>query len=347
MALWGLRRIMAIPPVRALAQRLLVPADERLAVAALGRVFPSPLGVAAGFDKDAKSYRGLALLGFGFVEVGTATAQPQAGAERPRVFRLSRHRALLNRMGFPNPGAAAFADRLAGRPERPIVAVNVGKTKIVAAEDAIADYRESIRAVAPHADYLVLNVSSPNTPGLLAMQAADRLGELAAGALDELAGARVPLLVKIGPDASDADVDAIVDKALELGLDGIVAVNTMLPNADLQARIEGLGDLGAGGVSGAPIKQRAVAVLRRIRARAGDRLTLVSVGGVEDADDAWERIEAGATLVQAYTGFIYGGPLWPRRVNRGLAARVTAAGLSSIQDAIGAAGEATPRPPGR
>ncbi|HEU0018974.1 MAG TPA: quinone-dependent dihydroorotate dehydrogenase, partial [Thermoleophilaceae bacterium] len=268
-------------------------------------------------------FAGLGDLGFGHVEVGTVTARAQAGNAKPRVGRLPRDRALYNRMGFPNPGAEAFARRLAARPRHVVVGVNVGKSMDVELADAAADYRATVRLLAPLADYLVINVSSPNTPGLRSMQSVDELRGLVDAVRDELraVGHSPPLLVKIAPDLSDDDVDAIADYAVDAGLDGIVAVNTTIDTAVLEHSSPAERAAVYGGISGAPLKRRAVAVLRRLRDRAGDDLVLISVGGIETADDAWERIAAGATLVQAYTGFVYGGPLWPRRINRELAQR--------------------------
>ena len=334
-----LRSLCAIPGVRPALERLLAPRDPALRVHAFGREIPGPLGLAAGFDKDAAGVAALLAIGFGFVEVGTVTAEPQPGNPKPRMFRLPRDRALINRLGFNNRGAAAAASRLAHRGGG-TVGVNIGKTKRVDDADAIADFTRSAESLAPRADYIVGNVSSPNTPGLRALQAGDRLRPLlvAVRGACELASPmrRVPLLVKIAPDLADADVDAVADLALELGLDGIIATNTTIARTGLATRESKVTALGAGGLSGAPLKQRALAVLRRLRARVGDRLVLIAVGGIDTADDAWARIRAGATLVQAYTGFIYGGPLWPRRIQRQLAAHVRAAGLESIEQAIGA-----------
>jgi dihydroorotate dehydrogenase len=255
------------------------------------------------------------------------------------MFRLVRDRALINRLGFNNGGAAEATQRLSG-PRDGVVGINIGKTKRVAEADALADYETSAKALAPLADYLVVNVSSPNTPGLRDLQSVEKLRPLLAGvrAACDLASPlrRVPLLVKIAPDLADADIDAIADLALELGLDGIIATNTTIARTGLATPEAEVTALGNGGLSGAPLKQRSLDVLRRLRARVGDRLTLIAVGGIESGDDAWARIRAGATLVQAYTGFVYGGPLWPRRVQRKLAQRVREAGLSSIRDAIGA-----------
>jgi dihydroorotate dehydrogenase len=343
-----IRGVARVPGAAWLLRRWLGPRDPVLRVRALGLEFPGPLGLAAGFDKDARGTRGLAALGFGFVEVGTVTARAQPGNPRPRMFRLTADRALVNRMGFNNGGAAAAAAALrrsrrsSGRSGGPVVGVNIGKTRAVPAAEAAADYAASARAVAAVADYVVVNVSSPNTPGLRDLQAADRLrpvlvavrsaldavaGSVAGSVADAVAGGagggrRVPLLVKIAPDLADADVDAVADLALELGLDGIIATNTTISRDGLASPATLVAAAGAGGLSGAPLRDRSLAVLRLLRARAGDRLVLIAVGGIETPEDAWERLQAGATLVQAYTGFIYGGPLWPRRVHAGLAERM-------------------------
>jgi dihydroorotate dehydrogenase len=331
-----LRVATRIPVLRNVLRSLLRLDDPRLQVKALGMTFPSPLGAAAGMDKDGSWFEGLGLLGFGFVEVGTVTARPQPGNQRPRVFRLIRDRALLNSMGFPNPGASATAGRLRRRTGDTIVGVNVGKSRTVPLEGAGADYRAAVRQLAPVCDYVVLNVSSPNTPGLRDMQAIERLGALLADVREELSNsaARPPILVKIGPDLSDEEINAICDLALARGLDGIVAVNTTVARDGLAAGV--VATDAPGGISGAPLKGRALEVLQRLYARVGDNVVLVSVGGIESPADAWERILAGATLVQAYTGFVYGGPLWPWRMNRGLLARVRNTEASSIRDLVGA-----------
>ena len=335
-----LRAIVALPGVRALSAYLLGPRDPVLRVRAFGRDFAGPLGLAAGFDKDAEGVTALLALGFGFVEVGTVTAEAQPGNPKPRMFRLPADRALINRMGFNNHGADAASRRLARRRGGGTVGVNIGKTKRVAEDAALADFTASAERVAPFADYLVVNVSSPNTPGLRDLQATSKLRPLLVAVRDACDRAcpmpRVPLLVKIAPDLADEDIDAVADLALELGLDGIIATNTTIARTGLATPAAEVAACGAGGLSGAPLKARSLAVLRRLRARVGTRVTLVSVGGIETADDAWARIRAGATLVQSYTGFIYGGPLWPRRIHRGLAAHVRAAGLASIADAVGA-----------
>ncbi len=340
---FGLIRATArVPGAAWLLRRWLGPRDPVLRVRALGLDFPGPLGLAAGFDKDARGTAGLGALGFGFVEVGTVTARAQPGNDRPRMFRLTTDRALVNRMGFNNEGAAAAAARLRRRRRSPVVGVNIGKTKAVPDDEAAADYAASARAVAAVADYVVVNVSSPNTPGLRDLQATDRLQPVLVAVREALdaaaAGRRVPLLVKIAPDLADADVDAVADLAVELGLDGIIATNTTISRDGLASPAAEVTAAGAGGLSGPPLRARALAVLRRLRARAGDRLVLIAAGGIETPDDAWARLQAGATLVQAYTGFIYGGPLWPRRMHAGLARRARAAGLPSIAAVSSTAG---------
>ncbi|HJL31814.1 MAG TPA: quinone-dependent dihydroorotate dehydrogenase, partial [Polyangiaceae bacterium LLY-WYZ-15_(1-7)] len=316
--------------------------------------FPTPVGLAAGFDKDAVAFEALGALGFGFVEVGTLTGEGQVGNPQPRLFRLPADRALINRMGFNNHGSAAAAPRLAGR-RRTIVGVNVGKTKVVPEERAIEDYVASTRRLGASADYFVVNVSSPNTPGLRDLQAVEKLRPLLAAVratLDEVAPPapasgpetrgrryraprRVPLLVKIAPDLADADVDAVAELALELGLEGIIATNTTIARSGLQTGAAALERIGAGGLSGAPLKARALEVMRRLRRRVGERLVLVGVGGIESVDDAWARIRAGATLVQLYTAFVYEGPTLPRRLALGLAERARAEGFERVVDAVG------------
>ena len=326
------------PRPRALLRRFTHIDDELIQVSAFGLTFPSPLGVAAGLDKDAEHFEGLAALGFGYVEVGTLTPRPQQSNPLPILARVTGDHALLNRMGFPNKGAEAAARRLADRSSAVIIGANVGKNRETATELAAADYAQAAVALAPHADYLVLNVSSPNTPGLRDLQSVSNLRPLIEAVL---AVVQRPVLVKISPDMSDEDIDAVADLALELALAGIVATNTTLRRDGLQTPADQVARVAwaeGGGVSGAPLKARSLEVLRRLRARVGDRLVLVSVGGIDSADDVWERVLAGATLVQVYTGFIYGGPGWPRAVNLELARRTWDAGKRSIQELVGTGG---------
>ncbi|WP_084037890.1 quinone-dependent dihydroorotate dehydrogenase [Demequina sp. NBRC 110053] len=288
----------------------------RSGVEAMGIAFPGRLGLAAGMDKNAEAVVGLAAAGFAFVEVGTITAQGQPGNERPRSWRELDVHGLRNRMGFNNEGADAVASRLAGlrgtrRGRRVVLGVNIGKTKVTPPEDAADDYAYSARTLAPYADYLVVNVSSPNTPGLRDLQSTEALRPILVAvrhAADEAVRRHVPLLVKIAPDLADEDVDAVAELALELGLDGVIATNTTIAH-----------DLGPGGLSGPPVRARALEVVARLRARAGDELAIIGVGGIETEADARALLDAGATLLQTYTGFVYHGPGWVARLNRDLA----------------------------
>ncbi len=283
-------------------------------VSAFGLQFNNPIGLAAGFDKDAQAFEMLGALGFGFIEVGTLTALAQQGNPTPRLFRLPRDRALINRMGFNNRGSADAVPRLSKK-RRALVGVNIGKSKL--AEDPVADYVTSAERVAPYADYLVVNVSSPNTPGLRDLQAVSSLRPILAAVRDashRSASREVPLLVKIAPDLANDDVDAIADLALEQKLAGIIATNTTTSRAGLATPANVVDAIGRGGLSGAPQKQRSQEVLERLATRVGGALTLVAAGGIENAQDVRDRLNGGATLVQVYTSFIYGGPLHARRL---------------------------------
>ncbi len=295
--------------------------NETSRVEAFGLTFNGPFGLAAGFDKNAVAVRPLGNLGFSHIEIGTVTALAQSGNEKPRLFRLTADRALINRMGFNNQGAEAVASRLGELRAKygqklPIIGVNIGKSKVTAVENAAADYRTSARLLAPFADYLAVNVSSPNTPGLRSLQEVTALRPILSAVMEESLG--LPVLVKIAPDLADADIIAVADLALELGLAGVIATNTTISRDGLATDSAKVAAMGAGGLSGAPLKARALAVLDLLRAHLGDRLAIVSVGGIETVAEARQRLEHGATLVQGYTGFIYEGPLWARRLNRGL-----------------------------
>lgn len=328
----GLRGVTAPAPARRAMRRVLAPRDPALASTVFGVRFPGPLGLAAGFDKDGLGLGAWGALGFGYAEVGTVTALPQPGNPEPRLFRLPEDRALLNRMGFNNHGSGQLALRLARhRPDVP-VGVNIGKSKATPPERAAEDYAASARLLGPLASYLVVNVSSPNTPGLRDLQATEALRPILTAVLAETA---TPVLVKIAPDLADEDVDAVADLAVELGLAGIVATNTTISRAGL--RTPGVDELGAGGISGPPVAQRALEVLRRLYVRAGDRLVLIGVGGIETAEDAWQRIISGASLLQGYTGFVYGGGLWAKHIHEGIAARLHAGGYPSLTAAVGSA----------
>ena len=288
-------------------------------VQAFGLHFDAPFGLAAGFDKNALAIKALGEIGFSHVEIGTVTALAQPGNEKPRLFRLIPDRALINRMGFNNQGAKVIAARLELLREKhgsklPIIGVNIGKSKIVDVDKAQEDYRESARLLAPHADYLAVNVSSPNTPGLRSLQSVSALEPILNAVMEEAKG--TPVLVKIAPDLANEDIAAVADLVLDLGLAGVIATNTTVSRQNLKTDPSKVDAAGAGGLSGAPLKERSLEVLRLLNARMNGRAAIISVGGIETPQEAAERIANGATLIQGYTGWIYQGPLWPRRINK-------------------------------
>jgi dihydroorotate dehydrogenase len=305
-----------------------------LAVRVAGLDFPNPLGLAAGFDKDAEVPDPVLGLGFGFVEVGSITPQPQAGNPRPRLFRLVEDRAVINRMGFNNGGAAAAAARLTQRSDRPgIVGVNIGANKDSA--DRIFDYATMARAMAPLASYLAVNVSSPNTPGLRALQDEGALRELLAAvtaARDEKCGtAGPPIFLKVAPDLTPADVDAIARIAIEMRLGALIVSNTTISRPAMRSGHAGE----TGGLSGVPLHDLALERLRDFRKATGGAVPLVGVGGIASAEDAWRRIRAGASLVQLYSALVFEGPGLVRRIVRGLEARMKSDGFATIAEAVG------------
>lgn len=284
-------------------------------VHALGLDFENHLGVAAGFDKNAEMVKALHSLGFGHVEVGTVTALPQPGNPKPRMFRLVQQRALINRMGFNNDGAEVVARRLAKLRQSarvlPIIGVNIGKSKVVDPSAAPDDYRTSAKLLAPYADYLTVNVSSPNTPGLRDLQQVEALRPILQAVL-EVSG-EVPVLVKLAPDLSNQDLNSILDLVLELGLSGVIAANTTV-RRDIEADPKLLAE--SGGLSGPMLYPRMLEMLGIIRSKLDSSFTVIAVGGIETKDQIRECLNAGANLVQAYTGLVYGGPFWPRRITK-------------------------------
>jgi len=311
------------------------PDDPRLAVAAFGITFTNPVGLAAGFDKNAEAWRPAQRLGFGFVEVGSVTPRPQAGNPRPRLFRLTRDRAIINRLGFNNDGVAAMAEHLAGRkPGAGILGVNLGKNKETV--DAAIDYEIGASRLGPLANYIAINVSSPNTPGLRALQGKVPLQDLVRRthrALAEACGGKgPPLLLKIAPDLTDQDLEDIVEVALQGELAGLIVTNTTI------ARPASLGSRHAretGGLSGRPLFAPSTEILRRVYRLTGGRLPLIGVGGIASGADAYAKIRAGATLVQLYTALVYEGPGLVRRIKRDLVDYLERDGLTSISAAIG------------
>lgn len=326
----GLRLLHSATPVNRAMERMVRVHDPVLEQTLFGVRFPAPLGLAAGFDKNAAEVDAWPALGFGFAELGTVTPKPQPGNPAPRLFRLPRDKAILNRMGFNNDGALTVSTNLSARKSNGVIGINIGKNKT--SEDAVADYRASASALGPMADYLVVNVSSPNTPGLRDLQAVEELRPILCAVTE---ATRTPVLVKIAPDLSNEDVDAVADLAVELGLAGIVATNTTISREGLATDAAEVEALGAGGISGAPLAQRSLEVLQRLHKRVAGQLVLISVGGISTPEQAWERITSGASLLQGYTPFIYGGPGWIRRIHTGIADQVRAHGLESVSDAVG------------
>jgi dihydroorotate dehydrogenase len=288
-------------------------------VNAMGLRFESVFGLAAGFDKNAHAVKALGDLGFSHVEIGTVTAIAQSGNEKPRLFRLIEDRALINRMGFNNDGAEVVARRLAKTRLRygdklPIIGVNMGKSRVVEVEDAVSDYRESAKLLAPLADYLAVNVSSPNTPGLRSLQTVKALQPILEAVVEQSAGK--PVLVKIAPDLEDKDIVAVAKLVKKLNLAGVIATNTTISRDGLKESAAEVAAKGAGGLSGAPLKARSLQVLSLLRKTLPTEFTIISVGGVETAEEVRERVSGGATLVQGYSGFVYEGPLWARKIKK-------------------------------
>ncbi len=326
----GLQVLHTAGPVNRGMEKVVRVHDPVLRQTVFGVDFPAPLGLAAGFDKNASECDAWGAVGFGYAEMGTVTPKPQPGNPTPRLFRLPQDKAILNRMGFNNEGALQVADNLRRRKSDDIIGINIGKNKT--SEDAVADYRACATLLGPLADYLVVNVSSPNTPGLRDLQAVEELRPILRVVKESTS---TPVLVKIAPDLSDGDVLAVADLATELNLDGIVATNTTISREGLRTPAAEVEAMGAGGVSGAPVAKRSLEVLQLLHGHVGGELALVSVGGISTPEQAWERITAGASLLQGYTPFIYGGLGWIRGIHTGIARQIKAHGLNSIEQAVG------------
>lgn len=338
-AVRGLESLQSAPMLLSLFRKFTAVENPGLAVSLWGLSFPNPVGLAAGFDKNAVIYPALSALGFGFIEVGTITPLPQPGNRRPRLFRLTREEAIINRMGFNNRGARQAMENFTRlpRPRLPI-GVNLGKNRNTPNEQAFQDYRCGLRALYRHGDYFVINISSPNTEGLRDLHRAEALEPLLADVIGERevlreeTGEIRPLLLKISPDLTDEALDEAVDVSLKVGIDGFIATNTTLSRDGVSAsphRDE------AGGLSGRPLAKRSTEVIRRIYRHTGGRVPIIGVGGIFTGEDAYEKIRAGASLVQVYTGMIYRGPTIARQINRELLRLLKRDGLDHINQAVG------------
>ena len=337
--------MLALSPISAAFAKRYTVEDSRLKTELFGLTFDNPVGLAAGFDKDAAWFAKLAALGFGHVEVGTITGQAQAGNDQPRLFRLPADKAIINRMGFNNRGADNAAKRLSQSTklrDSDVLGVNIGKTKVVPVESATEDYLYSFERLFTYADYFTVNVSSPNTPGLRTLQNREPLIELLTriqaqnvqlAADHEIA--KKPILLKIAPDVTAEQLADIVSILKEIKLDGIIATNTTISRADLKTPDADVEAIGAGGLSGAPLTERSRAVVAELYSELKGEIPIIGVGGISTGEDAWQMIRAGASLVQIYTGFIYGGPAIVRDINRHLVKRLEENGLENISQAVG------------
>jgi dihydroorotate dehydrogenase len=308
-----------------------------------GLSFPNPVGLAAGFDKDGIALDGLAALGFGFIEAGTLTFHPQPGNQRPRLFRLPDDKALINRAGFNNEGAAAFAHRVAKRKPGCVLGVSIGKSKITPLEEATEDYLASLDLIYAVADYVAINVSSPNTEKLRELQRADQLTHLLAALQNrnrELQKEHnrpqpLPLLVKLSPDLARKDLELIVDVVRDQTIDGIIATNTTVTRANLHTAPQQVAAIGQGGLSGVPLRSTATSIVASLYQLTRGRIPLIGVGGIFSAADAWEKLTAGASLIQLYTGLIYEGPSIAREINQGLRLILDREGFQHLDQAVG------------
>ncbi|WP_343701128.1 quinone-dependent dihydroorotate dehydrogenase [Chitinophaga sp.] len=316
----GLKVVNGLPFGKNLLDAFCQPKNVGLERILWGLRFPNPVGLAAGFDKDGKYIDELARLGFGFVEIGTVTPLPQPGNDQPRLFRLPADQALINRMGFNNEGARAAAKRLQKRRTNIIIGGNIGKNKTTPNEEAISDYEKCFHALFDVVDYFVVNVSSPNTPNLRALQEKEPLKQLLhhLQTLNKQKSKSKPILLKIAPDLTNEQLNDIIEIVTETGLAGIVATNTTISREHLETPAETLEQIGAGGLSGLPVKERATEVIRYIHQQSGGKIPIIAVGGIFTAADAQEKLDAGASLVQVYTGFIYEGPAIVKKICQGL-----------------------------
>ena len=317
-----LRFLLKVPGMKSFFQSIFSVRDQRLEKELWGIEFPNPVGLAAGFDKDAKFYKEMAALGFGFVEIGTLTPKAQAGNPKPRLFRLPEDEALINRMGFNNGGVDDAVLRLKSKGNL-IVGGNIGKNKVTPNEEAVNDYTYSFHALFPYVDYFVVNVSSPNTPNLRALQEKEPLKELL-GILKKESQTKKeqkPILLKIAPDLSNEQLDDIIEIVVESGIEGVIATNTTISRLELNTSESKVEKIGAGGLSGKPVKSRSTEVIRYLVQKSGKAFPVIGVGGIHSAEDAIEKLNAGAELIQVYSGFIYEGPTLVKRINKAILSR--------------------------
>jgi dihydroorotate dehydrogenase len=332
-----LQNAYRVPAVATLVRRRYSGRTPALPVEVMGLRFPNPLGLAAGLDKEARCLAPLFDFGFGFLELGTVTPQPQPGNPKPRLFRLTRHAAIINRMGFNSSGLAVFLANLAAQPRHGLLGINLGKNKLTPEAQAIDDYLTGLRAVYAHADYVTLNISSPNTPGLRALQdevpLAALLGTLKheQGQLARTHGRYVPIAVKIAPDLDDSGIDAIARLLIEHHLDAVIATNTTITRPGLEDEPRARE---TGGLSGRPLCALSTQVIRRLYASLQGRIPIIGVGGISNADEAWEKLVAGADLIQLYTAVIYQGPGVAGKIVRGLTEKLRAQGAANLTEAL-------------
>lgn len=315
-----LKRLFKIPGVSAVAKSLYDFEDSRLEVEAFGLKFKNPVGLAAGFDKDAKLFDELSAFGFGFIEIGTLTPKGQEGNPKPRLFRLPKDQSLINRMGFNNQGVDAAVERLKRKKTNVLIGGNIGKNKITPNEDAVNDYVLSFEALFPHVDYFVVNVSSPNTPNLRELQEKEPLKLLlmALQAANRLKQISKPILLKIAPDLTPDQLNDIVEIVEETEIDGVIATNTTISREGLATEKSEIEKIGAGGLSGKSVRARSTEVIRYLHQKSGGSFPIIGVGGINTGEDAIEKLKAGATLVQVYTGFIYEGPAMIKKINKAI-----------------------------
>jgi dihydroorotate dehydrogenase len=309
--------LLKIPFAQSICKAICTVSKPGLKITQFGIEFPNRVGLAAGFDKNARYLHELACLGFGHIEIGTVTPLPQNGNAKPRLFRLPHDEALINRMGFNNDGVVAVAKRLKNRPKNLIVGGNIGKNKMTPNEEAVNDYVRCFNELFDYVDYFTINVSSPNTPGLRALQDKAPLTHIlnTLQHINARKAKRKPILLKIAPDLTEQQLDDIIEIVRETKIDGVIATNTTIDRSNLSASQRDIEEIGAGGLSGKPLRQRSTNIIRYLVEKSGNAFPVIGVGGIMSSEDAYEKIRAGACLLQIYTGLVYAGPLLPKRIN--------------------------------